>query len=581
MKLLEHFKQLTIHPKNAEQLKGLILQLAIQGKLTQKWREQNPDVEPASVLLEKIKEEKAQLIKKKKVKKEKPLPKITDDEIPFDLPDSWVWCNLNDLGLIASSSRVHKKDWTDSGVPFYRAREIVKLSKFGFVENELYITEELFEKHKNNGITPFENDIMLTGVGTIGVPYIVKKEDHFYFKDASVLIFKNLFNQFSPFIELFFKTPYWIKEIHKDSMGTTVHTLTISRAKSVPTIFPPLKEQKAIVSIVNQLFTEVDQLEAQTKERIQLKNDFVTSALRQLSEAKEVNGEWVFLQQHFKPFFNTKEAVKKLRETILQLAVQGKLTSSWRASHPELVSGSHSASNLLNKIKAEKEQLIKEKKIKKEKPLPEITTDEIPYELPDGWVWCRLGDLANFINGDRGKNYPNKSEYVNDGIAWINTGHINTNGTLSVERMNFITQEKFDTLRSGKIQEGDLVYCLRGATFGKTSFVTPFKEGAVASSLMIIRNYLPDISTYVYRFLISEEGKKQLLRFDNGSAQPNLSANKVKIYVFPLPPLEEQKAIVAKVNSLMALCDQLEQEIEQNTNNIEDLMGSCLKSAFA
>ena len=193
MKLLEHFKELSLYPKNAEELKGLILQLAVQGKLTAKWRANNPNTEPASELLKRIEAEKHKLISEKKIKKEKPLSQIGEDYIPFKIPKSWSWCHLNCLGVIGSSSRVHKKDWQSDGVPFYRAREIVKLSKFGTVDNDLFISEDLFEQHKKNGIVPLENDIMLTGVGTIGFPYVVKSGDRFYFKDASVLIFKNCF----------------------------------------------------------------------------------------------------------------------------------------------------------------------------------------------------------------------------------------------------------------------------------------------------------------------------------------------------------------------------------------------------
>ena len=119
MQLLKHFKELTIHPKNAEELKGLILQLAIQGKLTQKWREQNPDVEPASILLEKIQAEKEQLINDKKIKKEKPLPEIEEDEIPFVLPESWSWCRLQNLVSILGDGIHGTPKYTDNGPVYF------------------------------------------------------------------------------------------------------------------------------------------------------------------------------------------------------------------------------------------------------------------------------------------------------------------------------------------------------------------------------------------------------------------------------------------------------------------------------
>ena len=130
----------------------------------------------------------------------------------------------------------------------------------------------------------------------------------------------------------------------------------------------------------------------------------------------------------------------------------------------------------------------------------------------------RLDDVCKFENGDRGKNYPNRSEYVDSGIPWINMGHIKPDGTLSMEEMNFITREKFNSLRSGKIQPRDLVYCLRGATLGKTALVDPLNEGAVASSLVIVRPSWFLDSRFLYFFLTSPPGQGLIKGFENGDA---------------------------------------------------------------
>jgi len=187
-----------------------------------------------STLLQRINKERAQLEAGGVCRKSKVTPLVDVDEQPFVLPDGWEWARLGNLGLIGSSSRVHQKDWTDQGVPFYRAREIVKLSQNGFVQNELYISESHYKSLAASGLVPSENDLMVTGVGTIGVPYIVKAEDKFYFKDASVLIFKNYHRLCARFIQLFMSSPCWVEQIHEKSMGTTVHTLTIVRANEVP-----------------------------------------------------------------------------------------------------------------------------------------------------------------------------------------------------------------------------------------------------------------------------------------------------------------------------------------------------------
>ena len=168
-------------------LRQKILDLAIRGKLVP----QAPSDEPASELLKRINAEKAVLVKSGKIKKEKPLPPISKDEIPFDIPGSWTWVRLGKLFSVVSARRVHKADWKSSGIPFYRAREIAKLAAFGFVDNELFISQDQYEEYKQSSGAPNPGDIMVTAVGTIGKAYVVKKNDVFYYKDASVICLEN------------------------------------------------------------------------------------------------------------------------------------------------------------------------------------------------------------------------------------------------------------------------------------------------------------------------------------------------------------------------------------------------------
>jgi len=575
MQLLQHFKEFSLHPKNAAELRGLILQLAIQGKLTANWRVEHPYVEPSSVMLGKIHDDKTQLIKEKKIKKEKPLTSITKKEIPFELPNTWTWCHLNDLGIIGSSSRVHKKDWQTEGVPFYRAREIVKLSRFGIVDNNLFISEELFNKFKESGSVPDTNDIMITGVGTIGIPYIVKKADRFYFKDASVLIFKNIFNLYSDYLNLFFNCQYWVNEIHKNSMGTTVHTLTISRAKLVPTILPPLEEQKEIVKVVETLFKEVEQLEVLTKQRIQLKSDFVTSALRQLTTA-DTEKEWASLQSYFFTFFTEKTNVKKLREGILQLAVQGKLTKSWRKQRSLSGFEVEDASVLLARIKAEKEQLVKAKKIKKEKPLPKVRDDEVSCNLPEGWVWCRLQDLVNVGTGSTPAT--SNSSYYGGEVPWYTSSA--TNNLFAKESEKRITEKALRETNCKVFPEGTLIIAMygQGKTRGQISELVIPGATNQAVAAMIFYKTSKDFKEYLKCFFRKIYNEIRLLA--EGGAQPNLNVGKIKNTILPLPPIEEQKAIAEKVNTLMGLCDALEQEVHKSQEHSEQLMQSCLREVF-
>ena len=258
---------------------------------------------------------------------------------------------------------------------------------------------------------------------------------------------------------------------------------------------------------------------------------------------------------------------KDLRNSILQLAVQGKLVPQDPNDEP--------ASVLLERIRAERAKLVKEKKIraskggesviyrasdgshyeKRGKGEPICIDDEIPFEIPESWEWCRFSSIASFLNGDRSKNYPNRNEYVSEGVAWINTGHITPDGYLDTATMNYITEAKYNSLSGGLVQTGDLVFCLRGATFGKIARIEPFEQGAIASSLMIIRLADLRLREYIFAYLRSPLAYDELHKYDNGSAQPNLAAKDVEKYLVPIPPAEEQVRIVARIDELAPLVD--------------------------
>lgn len=197
-----------------------------------------------------------------------------------------------------------------------------------------------------------------------------------------------------------------------------------------------------------------------------------------------------------------------------------------------------------------------------------------------GWVEKKLGDVCKFENGDRGKNYPNRAEYVKSGIPWINTGHILPDGTLSQNEMNFITLEKYKSLRSGKIRSGDLVYCLRGATLGKTALVEPFTIGAVASSLVIIRPGDLVDNHFLYYYLTSPPGQKLIKYYRNGAAQPNLGAKSVAKYMISLPKLSEQKAVAQELATFRGQIQRLDSIYQRKIAALDALKKSLLHQAF-
>ena len=221
-----------------------------------------------------------------------------------------------------------------------------------------------------------------------------------------------------------------------------------------------------------------------------------------------------------------------------------------------------------------------EKNLQNARALFESHLQSVFTQRDPGWVEKPLGEVCEFENGDRGKNYPNRNEYVETGIPWINTGHIQPDGTLSMEEMNFITREKFDSLRSGKIQPRDLVYCLRGATLGKTALVDPLTEGAVASSLVILRPSSLLDGSFLYFFLTSPAGQGLIKGFENGAAQPNLGAKSVAKYPISFPKLPEQREIADSLIELREQTQRLARLYEQKLAALEVLKKSLLHQAF-
>ncbi len=241
---------------------------------------------------------------------------------------------------------------------------------------------------------------------------------------------------------------------------------------------------------------------------------------------------------------------EQLRKSVLQAAIQGELT--------EQLPGDGDARDLLAEIKVEKARLIKEGRIKNEKPLPEITEEEIPFDIPGNWCWVRLGEISRVLNGDRGKNYPGKEHWTETGVPFINAGCLQGK-YLSEKHFNFIPVTRYKMLRNGFIKKGDILYCLRGS-LGKVSINRDYEEGAIASSLSIIRLINPCIKDYFYYVFASPLGIELIKRVDNGTAQPNLSAKSVKSYLIPLPPFAEQQRIVERLEDILPEIEKLQKD---------------------
>lgn len=265
--------------------------MAMQGKMV----EQRPEEGTGEELYRQIQKEKQKLIKEGKIKKEKPLPEITEDEMPFEIPESWKWVRWGEVINVVSARRVHQSDWKTTGIPFYRAREIAKLAENGNVDNELFISQQLFDEFSKFGV-PHPGDLMVTAVGTLGRTYIVQPEDHFYYKDASVLCFENFADINAQYLKVAMDSELMGAQIKSNSGGTTVSTLTIVRMNDYLLPLPPLAEQKRIVAKIEEIMPYID--------RYAVAYDHLQS-------------------------YNTRFP-DDLKKSILQQAMEGKLSSQWR-----------------------------------------------------------------------------------------------------------------------------------------------------------------------------------------------------------------------------------------------------------
>jgi len=554
MQLIKYFHDLSLHSENAKELKGLILQLAVQGKLTTQWRLDNPELESASILLDNIQKFRQEKSRSKKQKVQEPNIK---NEINLDLPKGWVQVRNFDLFSLVKGK--NPKDLSES-TKKYPYQDIESLDR-GNIRR--YSDDENAPKCSDSDILVVcdgsRSGLVLDGkYGIVGSTLAIIETPLFIQNYIKVIFLQNF------------------QRVNSNMIGAAIPHLDTKNLLNEFVGLPPLEEQKAIVETVNQLFKEVEQLEQLTLERIHLKEQFATSALNQLATNNTVK-EWAFLQEHFHPFFNHQPNIKKLRETILHLAVQGKLTTAFRLGHPELREGSHSASALLEQIKAEKARLVKEKKIKKENLLPNILEEEIPYELPEGWVWEYMGNLMLKITDG---THHSPSNIEKGKFRYITAKNIKNYGVM-LENMTYVTDLVHNEIYARCNPEfGDILYIKDGATTGICCINNLREEFSMLSSVALIKVPVQILNDYLLNLLRSPYYYNLMRAGMSGVAITRVTLTKLKESIIPLPPLPEQKAIVETVNRLMALCDHLEQEVQQSEKQVELVMKGVLREVL-
>ena len=488
-----------------QELKASILQLAIQGKLV----EQRPEEGTGEELYKQIQAEKQKLIKDGKIKKGKSLPEITVDEIPFDIPESWKWVRVaqivtlnpkNDMDNNIDTSFVPMSCVSDG----FRNTHTFEVKKWGAIKK---------------GFTHFAN-------GDIGIAKITP-----CFQNRKSVVFRDLINGYGAgttelsivrvinntvlreYLLWFFKTEYFIangvksftgtagqQRIHKDYLATSLLPL------------PPLAEQKRIVAKIEELLPYIDRYEK----------------------------AWNRLEDLNKRF------PADMQKSILQMAIQGKLVEQ----RPE----EGTAEELYKQIQKEKKKLIKEGKIKKEKPLPEITEDEIPFDIPVDWIWIKLGEIVSALGG---KRIPAGRTLTadNTGYKYIRVSDMK-NGSVLAENLLYVPTDIYPSISRYVIHKED-VYITVARTIGRVGKIPPEIDGANLTENADRLVFSIIDQDWLIKCLESSLVQQQIIDATTKVGQPKLAIKRIQELLIPLPPLTEQKRIVAKLEEILPLCERL------------------------
>ena len=530
---------------NGKQLKNSILQWAIQGKLVP----QDPNDEPASVLLDKIRQEKERLIKEKKIKRDKNASiiyrgednsyyekllatgevKCIDEEIPFEVPKGWEWCRFSSLYLSLTDGTHSTPKYTLTGIPFISVKDISS----GIIDfsNTKYISKEEHQKLSDR-CHPQKGDLLLSKVGTTGIPALVTTDKEFSLF-VSVALIKLTQNKFSnEFLVFMIQSPLVQEQAKENTRGVGNKNWVLSAVSKTLMVVPPLEEQERIKNRLNLVLPYIERYSS-SQDKLDLLN---------------VN------------------IVTYLKKSILQEAIKGKLVPQ--------IAEEGTAQELLEQIKTEKQKLVKEGKLKKSALNESVIfrgddnkyyeksgedticiDDEIPFDIPVNWAWVRLDDICSFIHRGKSPKYSPIKKYP------VVAQKCNQWSGFSIEKAKFIEPQSISSYKEEYIlQDEDLMWNSTGlGTLGRMAIyykrLNPYELAVADSHVTVIRPYKQYVvSEYLYYYFASNTVQSVIEDKSDGSTkQKELSTKTVKSYLVPLPPMEEQKRIVEKVEELMQL----------------------------
>ena len=486
----------------AADLRKAILQYAVEGKLVP----QDIHDEPASILYEKIIAEKENLIKQGKIKKEKPLPPITNDDIPYNIPENWKWVRLGEVCeiIMGQSPDGNSVNTNNNGIEFHQGKS--------------YFTNYYLDKSNYYTFKPtkiIEKDTLLLSVrAPVGALNFTKNQICIGRGLCGIIPSYCIINQL-----LFYFLQSMEKSFIKQATGTTF--IAISKEIIYKQFFPlpPLKEQERIVKKIDELMALCDKLEQEEEKLLALDKNFM----------------------------------ENLPKSILQYAVEGKLVMQDIHDEP--------ASILYEKIIAEKENLIKQGKIKKEKPLPPITDDDIPYDIPENWKWVRLGEVCDVIQGT---SY-NKSDMTQNkqDVRIIRGGNIKNYNINLLDDDIYIKQIYSNSEK--QIYKNDIVIVASTGSktiLGNASFSsTNYNNTQIGAFLRIIRTRIASLFPYLKIIFMTQYYMDYIKINSNGIGINNIKNNTLNNLQIPLPPLKEQERIIKKVDELLIYCEKLKNTV--------------------
>ncbi|GIU44410.1 type I restriction endonuclease EcoAI subunit S [Shewanella colwelliana] len=542
-------KKFSLH--GIKKLRELILELAVRGKLTP----QDENEEPASALLGRIAAEKAQLVKDKKIKKPKALPEISEDEKPFELPSGWEFKRINDIGIIFNgnsvNARLKEQKYTglSEGLPFIATKDV----GYGFEDLDydngvlIPLEEPKFKVARKNSV------LICAEGGSAGKKCGIATQNICF---GNKLFAIEVHDNFEPkFVLSFYLTPTFYS-MFSASMTGIIGGISSAKFSELLIPVPPPAEQHRIIAKVDELMSLCDTLEAQTEASLIAHQTLVETLLGALlfpsadatRPESSFTESWQRIAENFDTLFTTSASIDALKQAILQLAVMGKLVEQKPNDEP--------ATKLLDYIATEKKQLIKDKRIKKQRRPLAITEEEKLFELPASWEWCRV---INCMENLRDISYgiiKLGTEPDTGGIPTLRCSDVKPR-YIDMTNVRNVSEEIEIAYARTRLNGGEVLVNIRG-TLGGVSLVPNELAGFNIAREVAMLPLHPTISgEYIVNVINSPFFWKKIESNLKGIAYKGLNLNILRDFVIPLPPIKEQHRIVAKVAELIALCDQI------------------------